>query len=231
MVQQAAYDRYGPVPLWDTGRNQIVLLTLLEPNTKVNILQSELDAARESGYMETSFHGDNAAFMYLGDWERGLKFDWTGVYEYLRKNATDPKGPRGYLAEYMNNGWISDVIPAGNPSPPYAGGKAGAATTLEYSWDDYALALYAKKLGKEDDYNLFLKRAHNYKNVFDASTGFMRGKDRRRELDITIRPPRTLLQLHDEGSFRLVHALVGSIRRARVDQPFRWSREVHSQTR
>ena len=176
VVQQAAYDRYGPVPLWDTGRNQIVLLTLLEPNTKVNILQSELDAARESGYMETSFHGDNAAFMYLGDWERGLKFDWTGVYEYLRKNATDPKGPRGYLAEYMNNGWISDVIPAGNPSPPYAGGKAGAATTLEYSWDDYALALYAKKLGKEDDYNLFLKRAHNYKNVFDASTGFMRGK-------------------------------------------------------
>lgn len=176
VVQQAAYDRYGPVPLWDTGRNQIVLLTLLEPDTKVNILHSELDAARESGYMETSFHGDNAVFMYLGDWERGLKFDYAGVYEYLRKNATDPKGPRGYLAEYMKNGWISDVIPEGNPSPPYAGGKAGAATTLEYSWDDYAMALYAKKLGKEDDYNLFLDRAHNYKNVFDPSTGFMRGK-------------------------------------------------------
>jgi predicted alpha-1,2-mannosidase len=176
VVQQATYDRYGPVPLWDTGRNQIVLLTLLEPDVKVNILQSELDAARQSGYMETSFHGDNAALMYLGDWERGLHFDWAGVYEYLRKNATDPKGPRGYLAEYMQKGWISDVIPQGNPSPPYAGGKAGVATTLEYSWDDYALALYAKKLGKEDDYNLFLKRAHNYRNVFDPSIGFMRGK-------------------------------------------------------
>lgn len=175
-VQQATYDRYGPVPLWDTGRNQIVLLTLLEPDVKVNILQSELDAARESGYMETSFHGDNAVLMYLGDWERGLHFDWNGTYEYLRKNATDPKGPRGHLAEYMQNGWISDVIPKGNPSPPYAGGKAGAATTLEYSWDDYALALYAKKLGKEDDYNMFLKRAHNYVNVFDPGTGFMRGK-------------------------------------------------------
>lgn len=175
-VQQATYDRYGPVPLWDTGRNQIVLLTLLEPDVKVNILQSELDAARESGYMETSFHGDNAVLMYLGDWRRGLHFDWAAVYEYLRKNAMDPAGPRGYLAEYMRNGWISDVIPKGNPSPPYAGGKAGAATTLEYSWDDYAMAEYAKKLGKEDDYNLFLKRAHNYRNVFDASTGFMRGK-------------------------------------------------------
>jgi predicted alpha-1,2-mannosidase len=164
------------VPFWDTGRNQIVLLTLLEPEVKLDILRSQLDQAREHGYMGTSFHGDNAVFMYLGDWERGLKFDYAGVYEYLRRNAMDPNGPRGYLAEYMKNGWISDVIPKGNPSPPYAGGKAGAATTLEYSWDDHAMALYAKKLGREDDYEMFLKRAHNYENVFDPSVGFIRGK-------------------------------------------------------
>ena len=176
VVKKAAYNRYGEVPLWDTGRNQIVLLTLLEADTKIDILRSELDDARERGYMETSFHGDNAVFMYLGDWERGLNFDWAAAYEYLRKNAMDPKGPRGYLAEYIQQGWISDIIPNGNPSPPYAGGKAGAATTLEYSWDDYALALYAKKLGKTDDYNMFLQRAHNYQNVFDSSVGFIRGR-------------------------------------------------------
>jgi predicted alpha-1,2-mannosidase len=176
VIEKAAYDRYGAVPLWDTGRNQIVLLTLLEPDTKTNILRSELDDARERGYMETSFHADNAVFMYLGDWERGLNFDWAGAYEYLRKNAMDPKGPRGYLAEYIQQGWISDFIPNGNPSPPYAGGKAGAATTLEYSWDDYALAIYAKKLGKTEDYNMFLQRAHNYQNVFDSSIGFIRGR-------------------------------------------------------
>ena len=176
-VHTAEYDRYGQVPLWDTGRNQVVLLTLLEPKVKVDILRSQLDIARESGYMGTSFHGDNASLMYLGDWERGLDFDWAAAYEYLRKNAMDPKGPRGYLAEYMQNGWISDFIPKDrNPSPPYAGGKAGAATTLEYSWDDHAMALYAKKLGKEDDYEMFLKRAHNYQNVFDPSVGFVRGK-------------------------------------------------------
>jgi predicted alpha-1,2-mannosidase len=176
IVEKADHDRYGPVPLWDTGRNQIVLLTLLEPETKLNILRSELDDARERGFMETSFHGDNAVFMYLGDWERGLDFDWPGTYEYLRKNAMDPTGPRGHLAEYIRQGWISDIIPSGNPSPPYAGGKAGAATTLEYSWDDYALALYAKKLDKTDDYEMFLKRAHNYQNVFDPSVGFIRGR-------------------------------------------------------
>ncbi len=172
----ADHDRYGSVPFWDTGRNQIVLLTLLEPDVKRDILQSELDMARERGYMGTSFHGDNAVWMYLGDWERGLDFNWTATYEYLRKNATDPDGPRHYLAEYMRQGWIADDIPPGNPSPPYADGKAGAATTLEYSWDDYAMALYAKRLGREDDAAMFLKRAQNYRNVFDRSIGFVRGR-------------------------------------------------------
>jgi predicted alpha-1,2-mannosidase len=176
IVRKTEYDRYGEVPFWDTGRNQVVLLTLLEPEVKVDILRSQLDMARESGYMGTSFHGDHAVLMYLGDWERGLTFDWAATYEYLRKNAMDSNGPRGYLAEYIRDGWISDVIPDGNPSPPYAGGKAGVATTLEYSWDDYALALYAKKLGKDQDYQMFLTRAHNYRNVFDQSVGFMRGK-------------------------------------------------------
>ncbi len=171
----ADYDRYSPIAFWDTGRNQIVLLTLLEPDVKTNILRTHLEMARESGWMHTSFYGDHAVFMYLGDWERGLPFDYASVYEYLRKNAMDPTGPRGDLAEYLKNGWVHDDFME-HPSPPEAGGHAGVDKTLEYSWDDHALALFAKKLGKEDDYKMFLARAHNYTNVFDPSTGFMRGR-------------------------------------------------------
>lgn len=105
-----------------------------------------------------------------------MNFDWPGAYEYLRKNATDPRGPRRNLAEYLAKGWIHDLV-VSNPSPPYAGGNAGVAKTLEYSWDDYALALYAKKLGKEDDCKMFLARAHNYTNAFDSAIGFMRGRN------------------------------------------------------
>jgi predicted alpha-1,2-mannosidase len=173
---QADYDRYSPVPFWDTGRDQIVLLMLLEPDVVTNIMRSHLEMARESGWMHTDFHGDNAVFLYLGAWERGLPFDWASVYPFLRANATDPRGPRGYLGEYQQKGWIHDtVVPF--PSPPYADGSAGVATTLEYSWDDYAMALFAKKLGHDDDYQMFLARAHNYTNAFDASTGFMRGRN------------------------------------------------------
>ena len=175
-VEVAAYDRYGPVPFWDTGRNQITLLMLLEPGVVQDIMRSELDRARERGYMDTSFHGDHAVFLYNGAWQRGIPFDYAAAYEYLRKNATDPNGPRGYLAEYIKNGWISDLVPLGNPSPPYAGGKAGAATTLEYAWDDHALADVAQRLGKHDDAAMFLRRAANYRNVFDPSVGFVRGR-------------------------------------------------------
>jgi predicted alpha-1,2-mannosidase len=174
--QIADYDHYGPVPFWDTGRNQITLLMLLRPNVVKDIMRSELDRARQRGYMNTSFHGDHAVFLYDGAWQRGIDFDYASVYEYLRKNATDPKGPRGYLAEYAKQGWISDVVPDGNPSPPYAGGKAGVATTLEYAWDDHAMADFARRLGKTKDAEMFERRASNYRNVFDPSVGFMRGK-------------------------------------------------------
>ena len=172
----ATYDRYGPVPFWDTGRNQIALLMLLEPEVVQDIMRSELDRAREHGYMHTSFHGDHAVLLYNGAMRRGIPFDYAAAYDYLRKNATDPNGPRGYLAEYLQNGWIADIVPPNNPSPPYAGGKAGVAKTLEYAWDDYALADMARRLGKSEDAAMFLRRAANYRNVFDASLGFMRGR-------------------------------------------------------
>ncbi|MET4677024.1 putative alpha-1,2-mannosidase [Luteibacter sp. PvP120] len=172
----AAYDQYGPVPFWDTGRNQIALLMLLQPDVVKDIMRSELDRARERGYMNTSFHGDHAVFLYDGAWQRGIDFDYAAAYEYLRKNATDPKGPRGYLAEYDTQGWIADTVPEGSPSPPYAGGKAGVATTLEYAWDDHALADLARRLGKTDDAAMFERRAGNYRHVFDRSTGFFRGR-------------------------------------------------------
>jgi predicted alpha-1,2-mannosidase len=176
-MQTAAYDHYGPVPFWDTGREQIVLLTLVQPRVIENILRSTLAEARVRGFVSTSFHGDNAVLMYLGCWLSGIPFDYPAAYKYLYRNATvTTNGARPYLAEYLKKGYISDFIPNGNPDPPYADGKAGVATTLEYAWDDSAMAVFAKKLGKDADYRMFLKRAHNYRNVFDPSDGFMRGR-------------------------------------------------------
>lgn len=54
--------------------------------------------------------------------------------------------------------------------------KAGTSvsTTLEFAYDDWCIAQAAKKLKRNDVYNEFIKRSQNWKNVYDASIGFMR---------------------------------------------------------
>ncbi|TAE07535.1 MAG: glycoside hydrolase family 92 protein, partial [Bacteroidetes bacterium] len=49
--------------------------------------------------------------------------------------------------------------------------------TLEYAFDDWCIAQVAKKLGYENDYQYYLKRAGSYASLFDKSTGFMRSKN------------------------------------------------------
>ena len=55
-------------------------------------------------------------------------------------------------------------------------GKAGLTKTLEYAYDDYYVALLAKELGDGPNFAMLMKRSQNYKNMFDPSTGLMRGR-------------------------------------------------------
>ena len=54
--------------------------------------------------------------------------------------------------------------------------RQSVSVTLEHSYDDWCLAQVAKSLGKSDDYELFMKRAHNYQNLFDPRIGLMAPK-------------------------------------------------------
>jgi len=54
--------------------------------------------------------------------------------------------------------------------------SSSVSKTLEYAYDDWCIAQMAKKLNRMDVYNEFIKRSQYYKNVYDASTGFMRPK-------------------------------------------------------
>jgi predicted alpha-1,2-mannosidase len=75
--------------------------------------------------------------------------------------------PRYYegIGQYISKGYIADE-------------KLGtsASTTLEYAYDDWAIAQLAKKLNRSDVYDEYMKRSTNYKNVFDPSVGFMRAR-------------------------------------------------------
>src|SRR5690606_28263440 len=69
------------------------------------------------------------------------------------------------IGEYMDLGYI----------PAERSGIA-VSSMLEYAYDDWCIAQIANKLNKKDIYETFLKRSENYKNVYDASIGFMRNK-------------------------------------------------------
>jgi predicted alpha-1,2-mannosidase len=164
---------------WDTFRAQFPLLTILEPKKDAEIIRAMLNAYDEGGFIpkwpnpgETNVmigtHGDSViADAYL----KGIRdYDVAKAYAALRKDETE-KGSGMFQARTG----IEDYIKLGYV--PYDRGvRESAACTLEYAYDDFAVAQMAKALGRMDDYKTFIARSKNYRNVYDPSVGFMRGR-------------------------------------------------------
>lgn len=168
--------RYYTIPsLWDTYRNKDVLLSIISPDVTLDVIRSMKDIGDQTGFIPTFFHGDHAASSITGSYLRGIKdFDVQGTYQLLLRNAFVEGPSRPYLNEYMEKGFISDPDVA-NPHVETKG-RAGVSKTLEYSYDDYSLAQLAKSLGDTANYRILMERSKNYKNMFDPSTRFMRGR-------------------------------------------------------
>lgn len=168
--------RYYTNPsFWDTYRNKLVLLEILDPELCNDIIKSLIDKGSHSGFIPTFFHGDHAAPFIAGAYRRGISdYDVEKAYEYLLNNAYKEGGIRPYIQEYIDKGFISDPD-VENPHVETKA-KAGVSKTLEYAYDDYSLALLAKELKDSVHYKDLIERSKNYKNVFDPKTNFMRGK-------------------------------------------------------
>lgn len=174
-VVKASFQYYTLPSLWDDYRNKLVLLGLLSPDVTVDVIRSLIDRGEKTGFIPTFFHGDHAAVFIAGSYLRGLRgYDINSAYRLLLRNATIEGGTRPYIKEYMDKGYISDPDVA-HPVVETKG-KAGVTKTLEYAYDDYAVALLAKELKDEPNYKMLMKRSKNYKNMFDPSTELMRGR-------------------------------------------------------
>jgi predicted alpha-1,2-mannosidase len=174
-VVNKGFNYYTEPSLWDDYRNKLILLGLLSPKVTSDVIKSLIDKGEKTGFMPTFFHGDHAAAFIAGSYLRGIKdYDVKSAYNLLIKNATVEGGTRPFITEYATKGYIAEPdIP--NPVTTTVT-KAGVTKTLEYAYDDYAVALLAEKLKDTANYQMLMKRTGNYKNVFDASTGFMRGR-------------------------------------------------------
>ncbi len=115
--------------------------------------------------------GDHLVPIIVDAYMKGhRKFDASVLYDAMRKKALElppaPLGPeagRSGLLYYMELGYapcdkVTEAVP----------------NTLELTYNDWCIAQMARSMGKNDDYDLFTKRAGNYRNVYDAETEFMR---------------------------------------------------------
>ena len=176
-VVKADYRFYTNPSFWDTYRNKLILLGMVTPEVANDIILSCIERGEvRGGYMPSFFHGDHASAFVAGSWLRGIRnFDLKRAFALMLKNATVPgRGGRPYLDEYLERGWISEKDTVNVPTEDEY--KGSVTKTVEYAYDDYATALVARELKDKKNEKLLLKHSQNYKTLFDASTGFWRGK-------------------------------------------------------
>ena len=162
------------ISLWDTFRAANPLYTLISPSKVTDIINSMLAQYDEYGLLpvwplcnsETNcMMGYHSIPVIVDAYLKGIGgFDTEKAFKAMKKSAMQNDFDISYLKKY-------NYIPR-DLAPIFS-----VTRTLEYSFDDYCIAQMAKKMGKTEDYNYFLKRGKAYENVFDPSIGFMRGKD------------------------------------------------------
>jgi predicted alpha-1,2-mannosidase len=170
--QDTTFNYYTVFSLWDTFRAAHPLYTIIEPERSVDFVKTLLAKYDEGGIMPIwdlasnytgcmiGYHGVSViADAYL----KGLDgFDAQKALQAMKHSALqDHLG----LKPYKELSFIPLEIESESVSK-----------TLEYAYDDWTIAQMAKALGQNEDYNAFIKRAQNYKSVFDPQTGFMRAR-------------------------------------------------------
>ena len=164
---------------WDTFRAQFPLNALLYPTMHGRYMQALLAAQEQCGWLPSwSFPGEggsmigNHAISLLTDaWVKGIRtFDPAKalaayLHEATNKGPWGPSNGRHGWKEYYELGYV--------PYPEY--GEA-TAKTLEYAYDDFCAYQLARLTGNTFYKNIFARQMYNYKNVYDAKTGFMRGR-------------------------------------------------------
>lgn len=163
---------YSIFSLWDTYRAEHPLFTLIQPERVPDMINTMLDIYKQQGKLpvwhlmgnETDCMVGYSAVPVIADaFFKGFKgFDANLAYEAMKaSSARDDYGLK-YLKE-------KGYIPADKE-------KESVAKALEYCISDWCIAEMAKKLGKNDDFEYYSKRAESYKQYFDQERQFMRAK-------------------------------------------------------
>ena len=186
--QNATQPDYANFSLWDTYRTEHPLLALIDPSDDRDMMGSLMRIYNQAGWLPRWSYGNvetnneltgDPSLPTLADaYAKGLLYDTpASVYAAMVNNAnnTPPSSSqftgRLFLSDYLTNGYVPYDATAGGVNLKL---RYGTSTTLEYTEADGALSLMAAGLGKTSDQATYAARAHDYRNLFDPSTNYLR---------------------------------------------------------
>ncbi|MFG3093876.1 GH92 family glycosyl hydrolase [Streptomyces sp. NPDC048202] len=184
--------QYGTFSGWDVYRDQVQLLTLLDPRTGSDVAQSLYELSEQNGGIwDRWLHNAGGTHVMNGDPSPsalagihafgGTGFDLKGALNSLVKAATVPTeqdlsaagkpvlsvGQRPSLDKYLKLHYMPSVSNA----------WGGAAETLEMSTADFSLSQLAEAAGEKGTQKQFAERAQYWQNNFniaaDATGGYI----------------------------------------------------------
>jgi predicted alpha-1,2-mannosidase len=173
---------FGGTGFWDTFRALYPFLNLVYPGICKEMQEGLVNDYKEGGWLPewsspglaNIMIGNNSASIVAEAYLKGGRgYDIETLYEALKHGANN-EGPmdavgRSGVQYYNSLGYVPYDVKI----------NENAARTLEYAYDDYAIYQLGKALGKPAaETDIYKKRSMNYRNLFDASTGFMRGKNK-----------------------------------------------------
>lgn len=166
------FTNYTVFSLWDTYRAYNPLMTIINRKRTNDWIQTFLAQYQYGGMLPVWELSGNETFCMIGyhsvpvivdAYKKGINgFDKNLALQAMQSYA---ESNRFGLPYYMQNGYLSNEVE-----------HESASKTLEYAFDDWCIAQFAKWNGSQQTYLKFIQRAHNYQNLFDPQTHNMRGK-------------------------------------------------------
>jgi predicted alpha-1,2-mannosidase len=191
LVRAEGFTYYNDFSLWDTFRALHPLLTMVDPQATADMVNTLLTMGTQGGWLPifpcwnnytSAMIGDHAIAMITDAHAKGItQFDQTKAWQLMHQNAfmvntdtlsyQDGKGRRA-LQVYLDHGYL----PMEEPVRFAFHREEQVSRTLEYAYNDFTLAQYARRIGQNMAYQKLMQRAKNYRNVYDQVTGYMRGR-------------------------------------------------------
>ncbi|QKJ33146.1 glycoside hydrolase family 92 protein [Mucilaginibacter mali] len=181
---------YDDFSMWDIYRAQLPLFEILKPSLINSCVNSMILKGQQGGWLPifpcwnsytAAMIGDHVSAFIASAYTKGIRnYNVNEAYRLMRQNAfetpstavyKDGKGRRA-LTSYLQYGYI----PMEDSVQDAFHKKEQVSRTLEYAYDDYAVAQVARGLNKTADYKTLTARSFNYRNVFDPAVNMVRGR-------------------------------------------------------